>query len=245
MKREYVDKEGLDILLNNLKDKLDDELYESPANGYEYVDMGEAGIWAKYPIGVTEWNEEALDKIKYFQWGDIEGYTKAQVGVDKGFAWSDYKWSDAYNHMTKYCNNASYGKDGFVDNLTTLLPEDDACVQNMGGNWRMPTTEEFEMLCNNCNSQWVTNYNGVYGLNGRLFKLKTDETKQLFFSTSGRCEDNSIYGVESLGSYYSSSLIISGSCDVFSLRFGSESVGSASDYRYFGCPVIGFLGSGQ
>ena len=28
------------------------------ANGYDYVDMGEAGIWAKYPIGISEWTSE-------------------------------------------------------------------------------------------------------------------------------------------------------------------------------------------
>ena len=39
---------------------------------YESVDMGEAGIWAKYPIGVSEWNEDWINQVKYFQWGDIK-----------------------------------------------------------------------------------------------------------------------------------------------------------------------------
>lgn len=36
-----------------------------PYNGHEYVDMGEAGIWAKYPIGVTNW-KTAFKDVKYF-----------------------------------------------------------------------------------------------------------------------------------------------------------------------------------
>ena len=104
-------------------------------NGYEYVNMGESGMWSKYPIGLTEWNEDWKDNIKYFEWGGIEGYTKPQVGVDKqfDFDYADYKWCDgSIRTMTKYCSNSEYGKNGFTDDLTVLLPEDDACVQNMG-----------------------------------------------------------------------------------------------------------------
>ena len=217
-----------------------------PYNGYEYVDMGEAGIWAKYPIGVSEWNSDSLNQIKYFAWGETEGYTASQVGVDKIFDWSDYKWGDVYNHMTKYCSNSQYGKDGFTDDLTVLLPEDDACTVNMGGNWRMPTKEEFQTLYNLCNNKWVTDYNGVDGLNGRLFTLKTDESKQLFFPASGNCGGGSVYNVGSDGRFYSSSLYVSKPCNGFYLYFNSVNGNPDNGvYRCYGYPVVGILGTGQ
>ena len=99
---------------------------------YEYVDLGlpSGNLWAKCNIGADTEEDAGL----YFQWGDTQGYTAEQVGVDKQFGsnFSDYKW---------------YGDGGFtkyntVDNKLTLDLEDDAAHVLMGGNWRMPTSDE-------------------------------------------------------------------------------------------------------
>lgn len=232
------------------KEEIDDMLFveEGPdANGYEYVDMGEAGIWAKYPLGVTEWDSESLNNIKYFQWGDTQGYTKSQVGVDKQFSndWNDYKWSDGSNKtMTKYCPKSEYGKDGYTDNLTTLLLEDDACAINMKGNWRMPTKEEFLILYDNCTFEWITDYHGVSGLNGQLFKLKTDESKQLFFPASGGCGNGSVSNVGTYGNFWASSLDETNSSYGYDLYFGYIYINpNYGCTRCSGTCVIGILDS--
>ena len=51
------------------------------------------------------------------------------------------------------------------DNKTILDPDDDVVNKELGGNWRMPTKEEFDALVNNenCTSTWTTQ-NGVNGL---------------------------------------------------------------------------------
>ena len=67
--------------------------------------------------------------------------------------------------MTKYCTDSSYGT---VDNKTTLDPEDDAATQIMGGDWRMPTTDEFQELYNE--TLWVWCPGGKVGIK------KTDES---------------------------------------------------------------------
>ena len=67
--------------------------------------------------------------------------------------------------MTKYCTNSSYGT---VDNKTTLEPEDDAAIQIMGGNWRMPTASEYQTLYNE--TLWVWCPGGNVGIK------KTDES---------------------------------------------------------------------
>ena len=137
------------------KAELKDAIYEKlDFNEHEFVDMGDAGIWAKYPIGITEWNDSWRFNIQYFQWGDTQGYNMYQIGgnnkkFDNNF--KDYKFSAegaSYTNpkLTKYCFDVKFGNNGFTDNLTVLEPEDDAAHVNMGGNWRMPTADEFKKL---------------------------------------------------------------------------------------------------
>ena len=123
----------------------------------EYVDLGLSVKWATFNLGASA-PEEYGD---YFAWGETE--PKAKYG------WAQYKWGNGENKaLTKYCNKAAYGEDGFTDNLTQLLPEDDAAHVNWGGNWRMPTAAEFDELINSCTIEKST----VNGVNGYLLTSK-------------------------------------------------------------------------
>lgn len=239
------------------KEGIQEELYEPDTNGYEYVDMGEAGIWAKYPIGVSDWNT-CYDDILYFTWGGIEGHKSSEVqsgdivfngDLDRFCGTPGYEyqgWNGSQYGATKYCQNPTYGKDGFTDNLTTLESDDDAAHINMGGSWRMPMKEEFQKLYDLCVNEWVTDYNGISDLNGWLFTLKSDNSKQLFVPASGHCYSSSV-GVSNVGSngyFWSSSLYESVPFNGLSLYFSSDYVSSqSSGPRYYGRCVVGFLGS--
>ena len=111
-------------------------------DAHDYVDLGLSVLWATCNVGATS-PEEYGD---YFAWGETE--PKEEYG------WSTYKWSDATGTiMTKY--NAT-------DGLTTLLPEDDAAHVKWGGQWRMPTLNEFAELVEN--TSWENmQINGVKG----------------------------------------------------------------------------------
>ena len=65
--------------------------------------------------------------------------------------------------MTKYCYDSSSGYEGFTDDYTVLLPEDDAASVALGSNWRMPTNDEWIELCENCKWTWAKE-NGVNGM---------------------------------------------------------------------------------
>ncbi|MCH5166944.1 MAG: hypothetical protein J1F35_03540 [Erysipelotrichales bacterium] len=201
-----------------------------------FIDMGEAGIWSRYPIGVSEWNSDWKNNIKYFQWGDIEGYTRSQIGVDKQFAWSDYKYGNSREDLIKYNS----------DRLLDLLPEDDACTQIMGENWKIPNAEEFQNLISLCDSEIVTNYNGVLGLNGKIFKLKTNNSKQLFIPFAYSYNNGTIFlDNQEYSNFWSSEL--NPSIDWYSLtfyfEFGESATSGSMIERYFGCPIIGILKS--
>lgn len=203
-----------------------------PFNGYDYVDMGEAGIWTKYPLGITEWNEEALDKILYFAWGETQGYTKSQVPSDKQFSWGDYKFGGRLEgtiHPSKYNN---------TDKLTTLELEDDAVHASMGDNWRIPTKDEFQELYNLCDKKEVTDYNGVSGLNGKLFTLKSDSSKQMFFPYIGDYNEGSIYGEGTFSSCWSSNGSI---YNAYYMSCNKYYTGTDSRYRNQGSFLLGIL----
>ena len=109
------------------------------------LDLPSGTLWCKYNLGV---NPDQLINPEdwygdYYAWGELKG-NKPE------FRWKNYKFGD-YSKLTKYCNNSKFGLNGFTDNLTQLLPEDDVAYQNKNlYNFKchIPTEEQFKELIN-------------------------------------------------------------------------------------------------
>lgn len=206
---------------------------------HPYVEIG--GVkWATMNIGA----ETETDYGLYFQWGDTHGYTSDQVGANtvdyaKPFGWADYKFGNGTtstdsttldNAMTKY--NSSDAK-------TVLELSDDAARLNWGGNWRMPTTEEFATLRGAVNFEKITNYKGIV-VNGVLCTDKTDSSKKLFFPATGYCYNGSLNYEGSRGYYWSSSLYSSvRQAEILSIIINATNaqITSGRYIRCYGLPV--------
>ena len=123
-------------------------LSSSQQNGeHEYVDLGlpSGTLWATMNIGANSPEEPGL----YFAWGETKGYDPYEY--EHSFNHASYKWCNGSDTtLTKYCNDSDYGYNGFTDTLTELEPEDDAAYVNWGSEWRIPSKEEWEELCNYC-----------------------------------------------------------------------------------------------
>ena len=161
-------------------------------NGHEWVDLGlpSGTKWATCNVGANS-PEEYGD---YFAWGETT--------PKETYNWSTYKYCNgAYNTLTKYCNNAEYGNNGFTDNLTTLQASDDAATANWGSGWRMPTETEMRELKDNCTVTRTTQ-NGV---NGLLFTRPNGN--YIFLPSAGLRLDDDLRSVGCGGKYWSSSLI--------------------------------------
>ncbi len=160
--------------------------------GHDFVDLGlpSGTLWATCNVGAT--NPE--DYGDYFAWGETT--------TKETYRWNTYSLcNDGSNHkLTKYCNNSSYGNNGFTDTLTTLESVDDAATANWGSAWRMPTKEDFEELNNNCTKTWTTQ-NGV---NGALFTGPNG--KSVFLPAAGYYLGSELLTAGSLVHYWSSSL---------------------------------------
>ena len=222
----------------------------------DYVDLGLPSQlkWAKCNIGANSEEEAGL----YFQWGDAQGYTAEQVGNGEGlkaFSWARYKFSidGSSSNLSKY--NAS-------DSKTVLDPEDDAAHVNMGGNWRMPTFDEYNELCLNTDIylvptegeeiqgtaqeqsgpiiiNWASQVEGT--LKGVKFYKKGDKQTYMFVPAAGAALGGSLQYVGKNGGLWSSSLNSPGVRNAW-LFFFNAGVGNVVDgYRYNGLPVRGVL----
>ena len=186
----------------------------------EAIDLGlPSGIkWASFNLGAAMPEENGY----YYAWGETSPKTD--------YSWASYRWCmGSVNTMTKYCQNAEYGYEGFTDEKTVLDPEDDAAYVNLGGNWRMPTDAEMTELRDNCSWEWTTQ-NGVYG------RLVTGPNGNSIFLPAAGDWDS---GAGSYGDYWSSSLYPNSDYvfDAWYLYLNSGNVGKGSSLRCFGLSV--------
>ena len=188
----------------------------------DYVDLGLPSglLWATCNVGAYS-PEEYGD---YFAWGET---TPKDV-----YDWSSYQYCNGSSTtLTKYCDDASYGYNGFTDNLTTLLPEDDAATVNWGSGWRMPTEEEWWELYNNTTVTWTTQ-NGV---SGRLFTASNGNS--LFLPAAGYRFINGFVDAGSWGYFCSSSLDTDSPGNVWNLSCGSGGCSMTCINRCYGLSV--------
>ena len=110
-----------------------DVSYSKPENtrpiidGHEYVDLGlPSGLkWATCNLGA----KTPKDYGKYFAWGETKAKDRYELGNCLTFN----------KRINEFAGNCEY----------------DAARAKWGGRWRMPTKEEFEELCDNCDYQWT------------------------------------------------------------------------------------------
>ena len=162
-------------------------------NGHYYVDLGlpSGTLWATCNVGAD--SPEGYGY--YFAWGETQ--------PKDAYDWENYQFNFSYDNSTKlirYCNNPNYGFNGFTDDLTTLLPVDDAATAFWGDGWCMPTKAQWDELCINTTNQWVTQD----GVNGCLFTASNGNS--LFLPAAGIYWGEVCHDVGDLGHYWSSSL---------------------------------------
>lgn len=171
------------------------------------VDLGLSVKWASFNLGATK-PEEYGD---HYAWGE--------TGPKEDYAWSTYKWCmGAYNTLTKYCTDSSYGYNGFTDGKTVLDPEDDAAHVNLGGKWRMPTDDEWTELRENCTWSWTTQ-NGVNG-----YLVTGPNGNSIVLPAAGYRFNVYLYTAGSYGLYWSSSLNADYPSYAWRVDFGSGGV---------------------
>ena len=164
-----------------------------------YVEIG--GLkWATMNLGASSITDYGL----YFAWGDTQGYMASQVGSGEGqkyFAWADYKYCDGATNPT----SANMTKYNSIDGKTVLDLSDDSAFATWGGNWRIPTKEQFVALGAATTTAWTADYMGS-GVAGMIVTDKTDSSKVLFFPAAGFAREGTMNLVNTYGYYRGKSL---------------------------------------
>lgn len=184
-----------------------------------YVDLGlpSGTLWATFNVGAHVPEEYG----NYYAWGE----TQAKTTYD----WSTYKYCNGSNKtLTKYCNNSSYGYNGFTDSRTELSSADDVATASWGSNWRMPTKDEWQELFNKTPHTWTT----LNGVKGWLFTASNGNS--LFLPAAGYYYyGNNLSGTGTFGGYWSKSLNTYTSRPDFAwiLSFGGSDYGMSMSYE--------------
>ena len=185
-------------------------------NNYKYVDLGlPSGLkWATCNVGASSPEQAGL----YFAWGETTGYTAKQV-----------------TSGVRAFNSDTYNSGPAASISTDLTLEQDAVRANLGGNWRMPTKDDYQELFDNCNVTWVSNYKEK-GVAGRLF-ISNINGNMLFLPAAGTGNNSSVNNIGSNGYYWSTSWY--SSTNAYQLHFTCGDQSISSYRRYYGRPVRG------
>ena len=215
-----------------------------------FVDLGLSVKWAVRNVGANS----IEDYGDYYAWGETEPYYEDghsqdagygygddsglfwKDGKSEGYNWSSYKYCNGQeSSLTKYCNNSNYGYNGYTDNKTSLDLEDDVAHLMWGGDWRMPTDDEFEELFANCYCYW-TAQNGVKGY---IFVSKVPgySGRSIFLPAGGYYYGVGLDKVGNEGDYWSSTLDVEYPCMASGRKFSADFKSWSGSYRYKGHSV--------
>ena len=182
-------------------------------NGHEFVDLGlpSGTLWATCNVGASSPEQTGL----YFAWGETVGFAADEDWkLEKVFFWENYKGKEISSDLTL---------------------EQDAAHTCMGGNWRMPTKDEWQELIDNCNVTWVGNFNKTK-VAGKLFTSKVNGNS-VFFPADGRCGIASVIGAGQFGDYWSATYL--SKVTSYDFYFDSGNLYVSFDIRHHGRSVRG------
>lgn len=95
------------------------------------------------------------DPGKYYMWGDVTGHL---YGDDFYFGVQNYPLAVGSDKYSVYVYSEEPGRWGGAgdapDNLVQLQPAHDAATAELGTAYHIPTNDEFDCLCNNCEWKW-------------------------------------------------------------------------------------------
>lgn len=155
------------------------------------------------PSGIL-WANSNVGAIYPEDYGIESGWAYGSLWIMMNCSWDDYGYAEINSSgdvkLTKYCNKQEAGLDGFVDSLTVIERSDDIASAERGDGWRMPTSEDFVELKENCTWTWISQ-NESFG-----YKVTGPNGNSIFLPAAGFANRSSTMDGGKGGYYWSSSL---------------------------------------
>ena len=185
-------------------------------NGYDWVDLGLSVKWATQNVGASS----PSDYGNYYAWGE----TRKK---------DNYDWKTCFDCLDNWGNSWGIYKLGGKTSISPTSGHDTA-RENWGGTWRMPTSAEFEELCDEDKCDWTWTSQG--GHNGYLVTSKTNGNS-IFLPAAGWRSDTDRGRMGEAGYFWSSALSSSLSYRARYLIFSSDGHGTDDGDRKSGRSV--------
>lgn len=119
------------------------------ASDIRAVDLGLSVRWASANIGARTETENGY----YIAWGELAPKQGRYEWESYKLCKEVYEGNRDYSKFSKYVTDSRWGE---VDGKTRLDLDDDAAHGFLGGDWHIPTPEEFQELVDNCTFENVT-----------------------------------------------------------------------------------------
>ena len=173
-----------------LEDRLKDIENSMEAQGYVILNEKTIHVGNK-SITVPDKVSQLANDLGYLSLTDpvnVNGQEYVDLGLPSGALWA--KCNVGASSETGYGNYYQFGKGSKTYNeswseeqysSSSLALSDDTARVVMGGDWKTPSTENFQELFDNTTHQWVTDYNNS-GINGYTF---TANNQTLFIPAAG------------------------------------------------------------
>ena len=126
----------------------------------EAVDLGlpSGTLWASWNVGASSPDGYGC----YYSWGEC--------GTKNDYSLATYSFYD--QEWQEYKSEIGSNIQGTTYDIATVM---------WGGDWRMPSVEEFEELVDNCTWSWIYYNNSVYG-----YKVEGSNGNKIFLPAAGR-----------------------------------------------------------
>jgi hypothetical protein len=212
---------------------------------FEVIEDGMVQLWEDGPYWAAKniGADKPEDPGYYFWWGDTVGYERENNSwVANDESRSNFSFDSDKVPTSGIYLRSILEREGWVgrkNGTYVLTSKHDAAQAHWGGDWRMPTKDEFEGLKSTCDWIWTTRK----GRNGYVVRGKGDyASKSIFLPCAGYGYGTSLRDAGSSGFYWSSVPFHGMYCGVYcawSLCFdscGHDSYAGISD-RSCGRPV--------
>lgn len=206
---------------------------DAPIDDREAVQLWANGpYWATMNIGATTQTGSGY----CFWWGDTVGYYY-------NGGWKKSDGSSASSYLFGSSSIPTWGKDaaalqaaGMGTAAGNLSPAYDAASVHWGGNWRMPTSAERDLLNSNCTFTWKA----VNGVNGAEFRGKDAfANASIFIPAAGYAGTGGVQQPGVIAYYYTGTAYSGDNTKAGAYMFNSGSTGLSlmNNHRYNGYTI--------
>ena len=159
----------------------------------DYVDLGLSVKWAKCNLGASK----VTDYGDYYGWGCTVPYATSAIP----------KWTHYFNKIGgtgTQQSDCGTAKDPLASKTSIAGTEYDAAHERLGGNWRMPTADEWDELANDNNCKWEeTYYDDAHQIPiWKVTSKRSGYTNKYIYIPKGGGLDDNFHGTTERKGYY-------------------------------------------